>query len=90
MFDREFLKWGFVGGLYETAALAAVRAGKLLSRKEFRQQAVLILLGPEDIGDLYAQGKRFQLVQAPMPIDPRMARAVPPQPPSNGKIVITG
>lgn len=89
MFPPDLFKWGFIGGLYDVAAMAAIRMGSILSRKQFMEQAIMVLIGPEDLGELYAAGKRFQLVQAPMPPPvQRGLRGLPQRPQGNGKIII--
>ena len=83
MFSRDFCKWGFIGGLYEVTATAAIRMGAILSRKDFLDRGIYVAIGPEDLAELFVRERPFQLLQVPMP-DPRAAMKQR----GNGRIIV--
>lgn len=64
--SSDMIKWAFVEQLYELARKPLALQGRLLTRKEFVEQGVLVMAKPQTLGELYAlgHGEDFALVNS--------------------------
>jgi hypothetical protein len=66
-FPREFCKWFFIAGVYESAAAASFAQGRILSRKEFMGMGVLCQCDPQDLAEAMLEGKKIDMLQMRVP-----------------------